>query len=102
MMSSSSYKREFSNEEGGGNEKGLLTKTATWHVHQSFLYISLPPLHDYDVKMSITSRFTGDVNKQRRNFLCLYKVECGPQEISSKEIRLHKTLSEKWSKCDKV
>ena len=30
---------------------GLLRKTTTLHVHHAFLYISLPSLHDYDVKM---------------------------------------------------
>ena len=30
---------------------GLISKTTTLHVHYAFLYISLPALHDYDVKM---------------------------------------------------
>ena len=30
---------------------GLLRKTISLHVHHAFLYISLPSLHDYDVKM---------------------------------------------------
>ena len=29
----------------------LLSETTTLHVHHAFLYISLPSLHDYDVKM---------------------------------------------------
>ena len=29
---------------------GLEGKTTTLHVHHTFLYISLPFLHDYDVK----------------------------------------------------
>ena len=46
----------FSKDNGGGNEDvkkviGLLRKTTTLHVHHAFLYISLPSLHDYDVKM---------------------------------------------------
>ena len=45
----------FSND-GDGDEDvkkaiGLLRKTTTLHVHHAFLYISLPSLHDYDVKM---------------------------------------------------
>ena len=47
----------FSNDDGDGdgNENvktaiGLLSKTTGWHVHHAFLYISLPLLHDYDVK----------------------------------------------------
>ena len=47
----------FSNHDGDGNEDvkkaiGLLRKTTTLHVHHAFLYISLPSLHDYDVKMT--------------------------------------------------
>ena len=30
---------------------GLLSKTISLHVHHAFLYITLPLLHDYDVKM---------------------------------------------------
>ena len=46
----------FSNDDGDGNENvkkaiGLLSKTTSSHVHHAFLYISLPLLHDYDVKM---------------------------------------------------
>ena len=46
----------FSNEDDDGNENaktamGLLSKTTTLQVHDTFLYISLPSLHNYDVKM---------------------------------------------------
>ena len=37
----------------------------------------------------LISRFMEDVNKRRQIFLSLSKLECGPQEINSKEIRLH-------------
>ena len=30
---------------------GLVDKTTAMHVHLTFLYISLPFLHDYDVKL---------------------------------------------------
>ena len=30
---------------------GLISKTTTLHVHHAFLYISLPSLHGYDVKL---------------------------------------------------
>ena len=45
-----------SNDDAHGNEDvkkaiGLLRKTTTLHVHHDFLYISLPSLHDYEVKM---------------------------------------------------
>ena len=46
----------FSNDDVDGNENvktaiGLLSKTTSWHVHHAFWYISMPLLHDYDVKM---------------------------------------------------
>ena len=46
----------FSNDDDDGNQDvkiaiGLLRKTTTLHVHHAFPYISLPSLHDYDVKM---------------------------------------------------
>ena len=46
----------FSNDDGDGKEDvkkaiGLLRKATTLHVHHAFLYISLPSLRDYDVKM---------------------------------------------------
>ena len=42
--------------DGDGNENvkkaiGLITKKTILHVHHAFLYISLPSLHDYDVKI---------------------------------------------------
>ena len=33
------------------NTIGLISKTTTSHVHHTFLYISFPFSHDYDVKM---------------------------------------------------
>ena len=61
-------------------------------MHHAFLYISLSLQHDYDVKMP---NFTihGDLNKRRRIFHHLSKLECSPQEINSREIRLHLTFS---------
>ena len=54
----SSLLGSFSNDDGDGNGNedvkktiGLLRKTTTLHVHHAFLYISLPSLHNYDVKM---------------------------------------------------
>ena len=47
----------FSNDDGDGNKNGkkktigLIRKTTTLHVHHTFLYISLPSLNDYVVKM---------------------------------------------------
>ena len=48
--------RSFSNDDEDGNENvktaiGLSSKTTSLHVHHAFLCISLPLLHDFDVKM---------------------------------------------------
>ena len=43
-----------------------------------------------------------DINKRRQIFLSLSNLECGPQEINSKEIRLHLTFIANWKKRDKV
>ena len=39
-----------------------------------------------------------DANKRPRIFLPLSKRDCGPHEITSKEIRLHWTFSANWNK----
>ena len=46
----------LSNEDGDGNENGkkaigLISKTTTLHLDHAFLNISLPSLHDYNVKV---------------------------------------------------
>ena len=51
-------------DESNGNETvkktiGLMSKTKTLHVHHAFLYISLPSLHDYNVKMPNCSFYGG-------------------------------------------
>ena len=56
VFASQTITGSFSNDEGDGNEDvkkaiGLLRKTTTLHVHHAFLHISLPSLHDNEVKM---------------------------------------------------
>ena len=62
----------FSNDDGDGNENvkkaiGLLSKTTRLHAHHAFLYISLPLLHDYDVKMP-SFTFYGGRKQATTNF----------------------------------
>ena len=48
--------------DGNGNAAktiGLISKTTILHVHHAFLYISLPSLHDYDVKMPNYTMYSG-------------------------------------------
>ena len=54
----------FSNDDGDGNENvkkaiGLLSKTTSLHVHHAFLYVSLPLMHDYNVKMPSFTFYEG-------------------------------------------
>ena len=64
-------------DDGDGSENvvkaiGLpvIRKTATLHVHHTFLYISLPFLHDYDVKMPhfMFYFFGGELTKKGNSF----------------------------------
>ena len=61
--------RNFSNDDGDGNENikteiGLLSKKTGLHLHHDFLHISLPLLHNYDVKMpNFTFYGPEDANK---------------------------------------
>ena len=58
------------NHDGDGNENarkatGLMSKTTILHVHRAFLYISLPSLHNYDVKWQ-NFKFTWEPRTARR------------------------------------
>ena len=62
----------FSNDDDDGNENikkatGLITKTSTLHVHYTFWYISLPSLHDKDVKFPVWT-FYGGRKQTKTNF----------------------------------
>ena len=59
----------FSNDDGNQGVKkaiGLLRKTTNLNVHHAFLYISLPTLHDYDVKMP-NCKFYGERKQATTN-----------------------------------
>ena len=60
------------NDDGYGDKKGkkaigLFSKTIMLHVHHAFLYISLPSLHDYDVKLT-NFAFCGGREKNSTTF----------------------------------
>ena len=66
----------FSNDDGDGYENvktatGLLNETSSLRVHDAFLYISLPLLHDYDVKMP-NFTFYGGRKRATGKFSCLF------------------------------
>ena len=55
--------------DGNGNATkaiGLLTKITILHVYHAFLYISLPSLHDYDVKMPNFTMHRGSTQAIRK------------------------------------
>ena len=69
----------LSNEDGDGNENGkkkaigYISKLATTlHVHHAFLYISLPSLLDYHVKMPNFTFCGGRGHKTTRDFLFFF------------------------------
>ena len=85
--------RSFSNDDGDGNENvkkatGLLSKTTTMLVHHAFLYISLPLLHDYDVKMPSFTFYGGRKTSDDKLFFLFLNLSA-PKEINSREIGLH-------------
>ena len=62
----------FSNDNSDSNKSvktaiGLLSKKTSLHVHHTFLYISLPLRHDYDVKMP-NFTFYGGCKQVTRKF----------------------------------
>ena len=63
-------------------------------MHHTFFYISLPSLHNYDVKMP-NFTFMEDVNKRGRIFFLLY---LNLSAIPKKFTRYILTLSLNWNK----
>ena len=52
-------------------------KTTTLHVHHAFLYISLPSLHDYQVKMFDFTFCEGRKHADNHKILSLYELGYG-------------------------
>ena len=68
----------FSNYNGDGSENvekaiGLISKTTTLHVQDTFLYISLASLHDYGVKIPNLT-FYGGRKQAITNFSFSFKT----------------------------
>ena len=60
---------EFSESRSPLSNRGTEGKTTTLRVHRTFLYLSLPFLHNYDVKLPNFTFMEDRVNKRRRNFI---------------------------------
>ena len=88
-----------------GNENakkamGLLSKTTTLHVHHAILYISLPSLHDYGVKMPDFTLYGGRKQATMNFFLFLTRVRSPRNQ--PREIRLNLIFLPNWNKHDNV
>ena len=89
----------FSNDDGDGNS--LISKTTTLHVHHTFFTFLCCHCTTTTWKC-LMSRFMENVNKERRTFLSVSKLESRPQEINSSETRSHFTFSVNWNKREKT
>ena len=60
--------RSDDGDENGNAAKtiGLIRKTTILRVHHAFLYISLPSLHDYDVKMPNSTMYRGSTQATKK------------------------------------
>ena len=75
----------LSNDDGNGNENvkkaiGLLSKTTSLHVRHAFLYISLPLLHDYDVKMPSFTFYGGRKASDDKLFFLFLNLSAVPKK----------------------
>ena len=100
----------LSNDKGDGNENakkamGLLSKTTILHGDHICGFCTFLCRHCTTTTWKcLISRFMEDedVTKRRRIFLSFSKLGCGLQEINSRKIRLHLTVSADGNKRDNV
>ena len=62
------------NENVKNNNRCTVGKTTTLHVHRTFLCISMPFLHNYDMKLP-NFTFYGERKKATMKFYSLFKLE---------------------------
>ena len=79
--------RSLSNDSGDSNENGRRQKKRTLLVYHVFLYISLPSLQDYNVKLPIFT-FCGGREHNITVFFSFSELRYrAPLEFSSRKIR---------------
>ena len=61
--------------ERQNNNRFFIWKTTTLHVHQAFLNISLPSLHDHDVKLPNFTFCGGQEHKTTISYSFILKKE---------------------------
>ena len=82
---------ESSSNDDGEKAIGFkMGRTTTLHVHRTFLYISFPFLHDYDVKMPHFA-FYGGRKQATTKFFSLSELEYCPLKFSFRRVRLQLT-----------
>lgn len=69
-------------DEGDSNQNvkkaiGMIKKTTNLPIHSHFTTLT---------RKCLISRFTGDANNYRRNFLCLSELGCGSKEFNSRRV----------------
>ena len=57
---------------------GFMSKTTTLHVYHTYLYISVPSLHDYDVKIPNFGRYAERKQATTKWAISLSELGCGP------------------------
>ena len=93
----------LSNDEGENGKKaiGFIGKGTTLHVHHAFLYISLPSLHGYDVKMPIFT-FCGGREHNTTTFFLFSWPSISLLEFNPRKNGQYLTNWTRWNERDKV
>ena len=55
--------------------------------HYTFLYISLPSMHDFDVKLPHFTFYGGRKDRRQRSFFSLSEIGYGSQEFNDRRVR---------------
>ena len=94
----------FSNDDGDGNENPQKAMSNNFaRASRFFVYFFAVTGCTTAMWKSLMSLFVEDVDKRRRIFLSFCSLNWGsPQEINSRQIRLHLTFSANWNKRNKV
>ena len=88
----------LSNDDGDGNENGK-KQNNNFIKYDAFLYISLPSLHDYDVKLPHFT-FCGGREHKTSTFFPEHRYKIS-LEFNSRKICQHLTNWTRWNKRDK-
>ena len=79
----------FSNGDGNENVKkamGLWSKTTSLRAHHPFLYISLPLLRDYDVKMPSFTFYGGRITSDDKLFFLFLNLSAVPKKSTPQKL----------------